>query len=107
MKRAAITATCFAWAALTLGGEPATNRPAAWARPIKLDGVPNLNKVSENLYRSAQPTAQGMRSLKASGIATVVNLRSFHSDREELGETGLEGSLEDRPPRIDDERSRR
>jgi hypothetical protein len=41
------------------------------------------------LYRSAQPTAIGMHNLKELGIKTVINLRSFHCDRDELGETGL------------------
>lgn len=54
-----------------------------------LDGVPNLHEVCTNFYRSAQPTAEGMRSLKQKGITTVVNLRSFHSDRDEIGATGL------------------
>jgi hypothetical protein len=30
-----------------------TNRPATWAEPIALEGVPNLHKVSDTLYRSA------------------------------------------------------
>lgn len=64
-------------------------RPAEWAQPIQLDGAPNLHKVSDQLYRSAQPTAEGMRNLKEMGIETVVNLRSFHSDRNEIGNTGL------------------
>ncbi len=68
--------------------QPAS-RPAKWAQPLKLDGVPNLHKVSDNLYRSAQPTAKGMQNLKNLGIRTVINLRSFHSDRDELGQTGL------------------
>lgn len=66
-----------------------TNRPAAWAQPIVLEGVPNLHKVADGLYRSAQPTAQGMRNLEAMGIRTIVNLRSFHSDRGEIRGTGL------------------
>jgi len=65
-------------------------RPANWAEPVKLEGVPNLHKVSDVLYRSAQPTAQGMKNLKEKlGIKTIVSLRSFHSDRDEIGETGL------------------
>ena len=67
----------------------AGERPAAWAQPVACEGVPNLHKVSDGLYRGAQPTAAGMQSLKAMGIATIVNLRSFHSDRDELGDTGL------------------
>jgi protein tyrosine/serine phosphatase len=64
-------------------------RPENWAIPVKLGGVPNLHKVSDDLYRSAQPTARGMSNLKSMGIETIVNLRSFHSDRKEIGETGL------------------
>ncbi len=64
-------------------------RPDAWAQPIELEGVPNLYQVSEGLYRSAQPNAAGLKHLKSLGIVTVVNLRSFHSDREEIGNTGL------------------
>ncbi|MBL7114959.1 MAG: dual specificity protein phosphatase family protein [Kiritimatiellae bacterium] len=72
-----------------LAGEPGTKRPATWATPLKLEGVPNFHKVSDSLYRSAQPTAQGMQNLKKKGIETIVNLRSFHSDRDEIGNTGL------------------
>ena len=90
MKRTiAIIAACFVLANLALAYEHASNHPASWAQPLQLDGVPNLHKVSDNLYRSAQPTAQGMKNLKQMGIETVVNLRSFHSDRDEIGKTGL------------------
>jgi protein tyrosine phosphatase (PTP) superfamily phosphohydrolase (DUF442 family) len=68
---------------------PTPYRPAYWAQPIRLEGVPNLHKVSNTLYRSAQPSADGMKNLKAMGIETIVNLRSFHSDRDEIKETGL------------------
>lgn len=64
-------------------------RPATWAQPLTVPGVPNLHKISDSLYRSAQPTAEGMRQLEAMGVRTVINLRSFHSDRDELGETAL------------------
>ncbi len=60
-----------------------------WAIPIEKPGLPNLHKVTENLYRGAQPSAEGFWQLKQMGVKTVVNLRSFHSDRDELGETGL------------------
>jgi protein tyrosine phosphatase (PTP) superfamily phosphohydrolase (DUF442 family) len=65
------------------------DRPGHWAQPIRMKGVPNLHKVSDSLYRSAQPSAEGMKNLKAMGVETIVNLRSFHSDRDEIGETGL------------------
>jgi protein tyrosine/serine phosphatase len=55
-------------------------------------GLPNLHKVTDNLYRGAQPTAEGFKNLKEMGIKTVVNLRAFHSDRDEL--KGLDLSYE-------------
>lgn len=61
-----------------------------WATPIEREGLPNLHKVSEELYRGAQPTAEGMQELKKMGIKTVVNLRTFHSDRNEIGDTKLD-----------------
>ena len=56
-----------------------------------MDGVPNLHRVSPILYRSAQPTAEGMAHLKDLGIKTVINLREFHSDEDKLAGTGLKG----------------
>ena len=67
----------------------AAKRPVRWAQPVDLEGVPNLHRVSTNLYRSAQPSAEGMKKLKEMGIETIVNLRSYHSDRDEIGDTGL------------------
>lgn len=59
------------------------------ARKLDVLGLPNFYKVSDNLYRGAQPTAEGMRQLKKIGIKTVVNLRLLHSDRDEIGNTEL------------------
>ena len=66
-------------------GAPA-ERPAEWAQPVELPGCPNLHKVSDDLYRGAQPTAEGMQGLKELGIKTIINLRSLHSDRDEMGD---------------------
>jgi tyrosine-protein phosphatase SIW14 len=65
---------------------PAQNK---WAERIELPGLPNLHKVSDNLYRGAQPTAEGMKQLEKLGVKTVVNLRFLHSDRDEIKDTGL------------------
>jgi len=54
-----------------------------------MEGVPNLHRVSDVLYRSAQPTEAGMKMIKGLGVKTVINLRSFHSDRDEIGQTAL------------------
>lgn len=89
-KLAFVAAAC----ALLLVGmarpdSPPPPRPETWAQPLKLAGVPNLYRVSGELYRGDQPSALGMRNLKQLGIKTIINLRSFHSDRDELGDTDL------------------
>lgn len=67
----------------------AAARPPEWAQPVALEGVPNLFKVTGGLYRSAQPTAAGMKNLEAIGVRTVINLRAFHTDRDEVAGTTL------------------
>lgn len=67
----------------------AAERNPKWAEPIELEGAPNLHKVDENFYRSAQPTAEGMKNLEKMGIKTVVNLRSYNSDKDEIKGTSL------------------
>lgn len=79
----------FACQAAAPAAEPAAGRPAAWAQPVALAGVPNLHRVSPTLYRSAQPTREGMAAAQKLGVRTVLNLRSFHSDREALKGTTL------------------
>jgi protein tyrosine/serine phosphatase len=57
--------------------------------PIDINGVPNFYKVSEDLYRGAQPSAEGVKQLKQMGIKTIVNLRSVHSDSDEIGDIDI------------------
>src|SRR5256885_1649694 len=51
-------------------------------------GVPNFARVSDVLYRGAQPTHEGFLELKKLGVRTVVSLRQMHSDRDMLSGTG-------------------
>lgn len=67
----------------------AFERNPMWAMPIDARGVPNLHKVTDTIYRSAQPSAEGMKTLEWMGIKTVVNLRGFHSDRDRIRGTRL------------------
>jgi protein tyrosine/serine phosphatase len=56
-------------------------RDAKWAKPLQLDGVPNLNQVAPNLYRAAQPTDNGFKAAEQSlKIQTVINLRESQND---------------------------
>ena len=60
-----------------------------WAAKIELPGVTNFHKVSDDLYRGDQPTNEGMKELEKLGIKTIINLRSEHSDKDELENTNL------------------
>lgn len=60
-----------------------------WASRIELPGLPNFHKVSDELYRGAQPTKEGIEQLKKLGIKTIINLRSFHSDRDEISDSNI------------------
>jgi protein tyrosine phosphatase (PTP) superfamily phosphohydrolase (DUF442 family) len=74
-----------------VASRPSIARPAHWAVKLDVLGVPNFYRVTTNLYRGAQPTAEGMARLKAMGIRTIVNLRAFHSDVRKLAGSDLKG----------------
>lgn len=60
-----------------------------WAIPIKVQGADNFYKVSETLFRSEQPTEDGMKNIEAFGIGTVISLRSRQKDVELAKNTEL------------------
>jgi len=88
----------FVWAHLFALRRPAASpapvpapRPRpAWATPVNAPPLTNVYRVTQDLYRGAQPGAAGMRRLKAMGVRTVVNLRRLHSDADEAAGTGLD-----------------
>jgi protein tyrosine/serine phosphatase len=61
------------------------HRPPEWATPIEKNGIQNFHRISENLYRGEKPTAIGIKQLKDMGIKTIIDLRSFSSDKDEIG----------------------
>lgn len=60
-----------------------------WAEPMEARGLPNLHKVSDSLYRSAQPAAEGWEQLQKLGIRTVINLTSTRNDPQALKSANL------------------
>ncbi|MGB8475408.1 MAG: dual specificity protein phosphatase family protein [Candidatus Acidiferrum sp.] len=48
---------------------------SAYGEKLRIAGVPNAGKISDHLYRGAQPRATGLRALKKLGITTIVDLR--------------------------------
>jgi protein tyrosine/serine phosphatase len=70
--------------------EETSQRPAQWAAKVEIPGVRNLYKITDNLYRSQQPSEAGFRELKNQlGIKTVINLRAVHSDKGKARRQGL------------------
>jgi tyrosine-protein phosphatase SIW14 len=45
------------------------------AEKMKILGVPNAGKISDSLFRGAQPSPQGLAELKKLGVTTVIDLR--------------------------------
>lgn len=80
----------------TLSSPPA-NVPSARAdkpstpgdMPPVTSGIPCFSKVSDALYRGAQPTAGQFAELKKMGIQTVVSLRYTGSDQDDLEGLGM------------------
>ena len=76
---------CVASLAILGCGAEEAARPEKWAVPMTCAGVPNLHKVSDELYRSAQPTAEGMTTRVALGVKTVGILRVHQSAFDDIG----------------------
>jgi protein tyrosine phosphatase (PTP) superfamily phosphohydrolase (DUF442 family) len=65
------------------------SRPEKFARPLEIAGLPNLHRVTPNLFRSAQPLPEGFAALEKIGIRTVINLRNDLRDEEVAAGTKL------------------
>jgi len=63
--------------------------PHAMGTHLKTSGIPNFGQVTPNLYRGAQPNAEGIAALKKMGVDLVVDLRGGRSAQEEVAVTKL------------------
>src|SRR5260370_37579729 len=50
--------------------------PLAHGEKLRITGIPHAGKITETLYRGAQPQEVGLSELKLLGITTIVDLRS-------------------------------
>ncbi len=89
MKRLIVLALGLVAACAAAENSVQPPRPAHWAQPIALEGVPNLHRITPTLYRSEQPTALGMKNLEKLGVRTIINLRAFNDDEKEARGTNL------------------
>lgn len=53
-------------------------------------GLKNVARISDVLYRGAQPTEEGYRQLQKMGVKTVISFRRFHDTRDEVEAAGLD-----------------
>src|SRR5260370_6531825 len=56
--------------------------PLAHGEKLRITGIPHAGKITETLYRGAQPEEVGLSELKILGITTIVDLRG--EDREKI-----------------------
>jgi tyrosine-protein phosphatase SIW14 len=49
--------------------------PPAFGQKLRIAGIHNAGKISDTLYRGAQPKEQGFSELKMLGVTTIVDLR--------------------------------
>lgn len=68
---------------------PQEARPTNWAVPLEREGLSNFYKVSDDLYRGAQPKTAGFEELKKLGIKTIVNLRGSNADEKMIAGAGF------------------
>src|SRR5215813_12569781 len=58
---------------------------SAYGERLRVEGIPNAGRITEQLYRGAQPRSGGLKKLKELGVTTIVDLRGEQSkvrDRE-------------------------
>lgn len=67
----------------------AAQRKDTWAQPVKSKYVENFYKVDKGVYRSGQPSAEAFKEMEKLGIKEVLNLRNYHSDKDEAAGTKL------------------
>lgn len=68
-------------------------RPENWAQSIVGSSLENFYRISDELYRSEQPTPADIPALKQFEIRTILSLRQYHTDSHAFGRAGI-GTLQ-------------
>ena len=58
----------------------AGKRPKSWAKAIESEQLKNFYSISDNVYRSKQPSAEAMVELEKRGFKGILNLRHYKKD---------------------------
>lgn len=87
-----IVLTFAFWGGTCVAESTLNSRPADWAHSLQIKGMANFYKVSDDLYRSGQPSsAEALQNLEASNlhIKTIIDLRLSEFNRNKIKRTGL------------------
>jgi tyrosine-protein phosphatase SIW14 len=63
---------------------------SAYGEKLHLTGIPNAGRITDQLYRGAQPQAGGLEQLRKFGITTIVDLRGEGRGVRDLEKTEAE-----------------
>ena len=85
-----ITLRLSIFAALACSGLAGNVYPADPIPQNGVRGLVNFAKVSNELYRGAQPDSQGFAELKRIGVKTIINLRVRYSDKKMIKGLGFQ-----------------
>ena len=76
--------------AIGCGTSPASaQRKESWAQPVESKHIENFYKVDNGIYRSGQPSTEAFKEMEQLGIKEILNLRNYHSNRDEAKGTNL------------------
>jgi tyrosine-protein phosphatase SIW14 len=64
-------------------------RPGNWAEAVVGSPLGNFYRVSDDLFRSEQPTPTDLPTLKQFGIRTIISLRHWHTDARAFERAGI------------------
>lgn len=51
-------------------------RTPSYGQKLRIPGIPNAGRITQSLYRGAQPRKEGFTELRKLGITTIIDLRS-------------------------------
>ena len=89
-----IVLTVFVFIILFSGQQQAqdksTSRPEKWAKKVQSEYLDNWYKISDDVYRSEQPSKKAFKKLEEAGIKSVLNFRLYHTDNDEAKKTKLD-----------------
>ncbi len=54
---------------------------SAYGQKLRVTGIPNAGRITDALYRGAQPEKPGLAALKIMGIGTIVDLRAENHEK--------------------------